>query len=168
MLENGFPAWDGQNFVNVHNYSGLLNEQAITDVADFVVNEIFDTHEFVRAPTSGSLGDGMEGGVIYSSTATGAIPPLIRVDGSNFNCVDCHGADARSGTAGVDLVTASFTHPFQWLHRVLFGAPRDINAIPDPLSPDVMPGLYEVVLTHGLHFGGPEQGAATMAHVQMQ
>lgn len=167
MLANGFNAWDGAAVINVHNYTGILTEQAITDVSDFVTNEIFDTHQFVRAPSSGALGDMMEGIAIYESVATGAIPPLITVDGMNFNCIDCHGADGRSGPAAIDLVASSFADPFQWLHRTLFGSPRSLAAFPGFVNdPAVMPGLYEVILTDGLHFGGPDQGSAVMMHVQ--
>ncbi|MDH5217437.1 MAG: hypothetical protein OEX19_07070 [Gammaproteobacteria bacterium] len=167
MLAMGFDAWNGSAVVNVHNYSGILTEQAITDVSDFVVNEIFDTHQFIRAPASGSLGDMVEGMAIYNSVATGPIPPLITVDGLNFNCVDCHGADAISGSAGIDLVASSWADPFKWLHRSLFGSPRSLATYPGYVNdPNVMPGFYEVILTDGLHFGGPEQGAAVMAHVQ--
>ncbi len=167
MLQTGFDAWDGAQVVNVHNYSALLSEQAIVDVSDFVVNEIFDTHEFVRAPASGALGDMVEGMAMYESVAVDAIPPLARVDGSNFNCVDCHGADARSGTAAIDIAIVAWSDPFRFLHRTLFGSPRSLATFPGfSVDPMVMPGLYEVILTDGLHFGGPEQGSAIMAHVQ--
>lgn len=169
LLLTGFDAWDGAGVVNVHNYSGLLSEQAIVDVSDFVVNEIFDTHEFVRAPSSGALGDMDEGMAIYNSMQTGIVPPLVRVDGSNFNCVDCHGADARSGTAAIDIVAVAWEDPFRFLHRTLFGSPRSLATFPEfTTDAAVMPGLYEVILTDGLHFGGPEQGSAVMAHVQAQ
>ncbi|MDH5259552.1 MAG: hypothetical protein OEX07_16170 [Gammaproteobacteria bacterium] len=169
MLMDGFNVWNGTTAVNVHNYTGLLSFQAMVDVSDFVVNEIFDTHVYVQAPGSGSANptthpEGME---FYNSTPVGAIPPVIRVDGSNFNCVDCHGADGLL-VPGIDLHTLAWTHPFKWLHRVNFGSPRSLQAFPDfTLDTSVHPGLYEVILTDGLHFGGPEQASALMAHVQM-
>lgn len=167
MLMTGFSAWDGTQVVNVHNYSGILTEQAMTDVADFVVNEIFDTHQYIRAPSSGGLGDHSVGSEIYNSVATGAIPPLIRVDGSNFNCVDCHGADGL-GVADIDLYALAWSNPFRWLHRVNFGSPRDLGTFPDISVEDgtVHPGLYEVILTDGLHFGGPEQASDLLAFSQ--
>ena len=168
MLMNGFDAWDGAGVVNVHNYTGLLTPQAMVDVADFVVNEIFDTHMYVQAPTSGSTNPDshMDGMAFYNSVATGAIPPVIRVDGSNFNCVDCHGADGLL-VPGIDLFTLAWTNPFQWLHRVNFGSPRSLATFPDfTLDQTVHPGLYEVVLTDGLHFGGPEQASALLAHAE--
>lgn len=169
FLFTGFDAWDGTAVVNVHNYSTLLTPQAIVDVSDFVANELYDTHMYVRAASNGSLGDHMNGMALYNSVppVNGAIPPIIRVNGANFNCVDCHGADGLL-VAGVDLYNVAWTDPFMFMHRVLFGSPRDLATFPDITAEDmtVMPGLYETVLTDGLHFGGPEQGADAMAHVQ--
>ena len=168
MLMNGFDVWDGTGVVNVHNYTGLLTMQSMVDVADFVVNEIYDTHKYVQAPSSGSAHpeSAAEGAELYSSTAVGTIPPIIRVDGSNFNCELCHGADGLL-VAGIDLHTLAWTHPFEWLHRVNFGYPRALATFPDfTLDTTVHPGLYEVVLTHGLHFGGPGEASALMAHAQ--
>ena len=168
MLMNGFDAWDGTAVVNVHNYTDLLTPQSMVDVSDFVVNEIFDTHQYIQAPSSGGLGDHMEGMDFYNSVAAaGEIPPVIRVDGSNFNCVGCHGDDGLL-VAGIDLYTLAWSQPFQWLHRVNFGSPRSLASYPDFISEDaaVHPGLYEVILTHGLHFGGPEQASALMSHAQ--
>jgi len=169
MLMNGFDAWDPNigAVVNVHNYTDLLTPQAMVDVSDFVVNEIYDTHIYIRAPSSGGLGDVTEGQAMYDSTTTTGIPAFIRVDGTNFNCLDCHGADGLMVT-GIDLNLLSWTEPFRWLHRVNFGSPRDLATFPDITAEDatVHPGLYEIILTDGLHFGGPEQAANLMAHIQ--
>lgn len=168
LLMNGFHIFDGTAVVNVHNYSTLLTEQAIVDVSDFVVNEIFDTHVYIRAPTSEGLGDITEGMEIYNSQAVaGEVPAFTRVDGSNFNCVDCHG-DTGNLVAGVDLYTLAWSNPFEWLHRVNFGSPRSLATYPDITAEDatVHPGLYEVVLTHALHFGGAEQASALLEYAQ--
>ncbi|MDH5728219.1 MAG: hypothetical protein OEZ58_04470 [Gammaproteobacteria bacterium] len=168
LLFNGFDMWDGAAVQNVHNYSALLTPQAMVDVADFVVNEIYDTHMYIRAPSSGSLGDMAEGNAVYNSLIDAAgVSPIVRVDGSGFNCVSCHGVDGL-GVAGIDLRASAWNDPFQFLHRTNFGSPRSLAAFPGfTVDVSVMPGLYELILTDGLHFGGPEQAAAAMMVVQM-
>lgn len=170
MLLNGFDIWDGTAIVNVHNYSAILTEQAIVDVADFVVNEIYDTHAVLRAPTGQALGDHIAGEEIFASPIVdGGVSPLITIDGLGFNCIKCHGDDAKSGTVGINLVTTAWEEPSMFLHRTLFGHPRDqaTHGIGFVNDPTVMPGLYEVVLTEGLHFGSPAEGSEVMSHIQM-
>jgi|GEM_PF-6882400 len=176
MLFAGFTIVDAGKVVTVHKYSTTLTPQSMVDVADFVVNETFDTHQFIRAPSSGSLGDAVAGTAIFHSPdVPGEIPPIIRMDGKNFNCEQCHGLDGKGdavispGTEKLDLNALAWADPFQFLHRTLFGKPRPLTkAITIPYTPadGVMPGLYETVLTGGLHFGGPQQGADVMRHIQ--
>ena len=173
VLFNGFNIFDGTKVVNVHNYTSMLTPQAMVDVADFVVNEIIDTHQFIRAPSSESLDTTMSGEALYKQVAQpGEIPPVIRVDGNNFSCIGCHGADGKGAATSpkakaVDLPMLAWKDPFKFLHRTLFGKPRSLNDFPGfTTSPDVMSGFYETILTDGLHFGGPEQGAATLLYIQ--
>ena len=81
----------------------------------------------------------------------------------------CHGTEAGVTTVA-ELKVLANDGPFKFMHRSNFGMPRDVIA---KTTGDfgygdltVMPGLYEVVLTDGLHFGGPEQASNTMAYVQ--
>jgi len=171
MLQGGFMLSDGSM---THDYTNILSPQAIVDVADFVVNEIYDTHEFVSAATGAGLGDMTEGGEMFNDPglpeATG-VPKFIRADGTPFNCLQCHdGTNANPNAtdlAGLKATVAA--DPFKFLHRANFGAPRDEATLGFGYGDlTVMPGLYEVVLTNGLHFGGPEQASAVMHYIIMQ
>lgn len=175
FLFTGFQIVDAAGKVTtVHDYSTMLSAQAMVDVADFVVNEIYDTHIYIRAPSSQSLGDGVSGEAIY--TSVGAVPPevinpIIKMDGSNYNCTDCHGVDGKGTnvtTKLIDLPTLAWKEPFKFLHRSLFGVPRSQAKVKDGtlLQPNYMPGLYEAVFTDGLFFGAPEHGAATLKYIQ--
>lgn len=167
MLQGGFLLGDG---TMGHDYTGILTAQAIVDVADFVVNEIYDTHEFLSAATGVGLGDAEEGAVMWMNDLlplpTG-VAAFIRADGSAFDCAQCH--DGVNTTDLPALKALANAEPFKFLHRTNFGSPRDVLALGFGYGdPTVMPGLYEVVLTDGLHFGGPEQAGAVMAYIQSQ
>lgn len=175
ILFNGFNIYDGTKVVNVHNYTTMLSPQAMVDVADFVVNEIFDTHVYIRAPSSQSLGNPDDGTAIYHSKieTLPIVSPIVRVDGNGFNCVSCHGTDGKGtgATAATpskaDLPMLAWKNPFKFMHRSLFGSPRSLAKFNGfTADPTVMPGLYETVFTDGLFFGGPEQGSATLQHIQ--
>ena len=177
FLFTGFKIVDSTGKVTtVHDYSALLTAQAMVDVADFVVNEIYDTHVYIRAPSSESLGDMTSGTALYTSAATSppGISPVIKMDGSNYNCLDCHGSDGKGLNATtpfvkvIDLPALAWQESFKFLHRSLFGTPRSLAKVKDGslTLPNYMPGFYETVLTDGLHFGGPEQGAATLKYIQ--
>jgi len=165
MLDVGFTMSDG---TVVHNYNGILTPQAMVDVADFVVNEIYDVHEVVSAARGQALGDPGEGDAMFNDSLAAlptGVPAFIRADGSAFNCAQCH--DGTVSTSVAELKVIANADPFRFIHRINFGSPRDAGAKGFGYGDNtVMPGLYEVVLTDGLHFGGPEQASATMAFVQ--
>lgn len=179
LLFNGFRILDGSNTISVHNYSALITPQAMVDVSKFVVSEIFDTHQFISAATHESLGDMGAGMELYNSpppaaAGMGGIPTVMRIDGSNFNCVVCHGSDGKGlgasnqKTTTIDLPTLAWNLPFRFLHRTLFGSPRSQILYPGfTTDSNVMPGFYETVITVDVRVGGAEEGAATMKHVQM-
>ena len=169
MLEGGFLLSDG---TTVHDYTGILDAQAMVDVADFVVNEIYDVHEVLSAATGVALGDLQEGMHLFENDLaplpTG-VPEFVRANGSAFNCLQCHdGANANpSATDLAGLKLAAAADPFKFLHRINFGAPRDEATLGFGYDdPTVMPGLYEVILTDGLHFGGPQDASAAMHFIQ--
>jgi len=171
MLQGGFMLPDG---TSAHDYTGILTPQAMVDVADFVVNEVYDTHEVLSAATGVGLGDMMEGADMWMNDLlplpTG-VPAFIRADGTAFNCLQCHdGTNANPAATDLAGLKASATaDPFRFLHRTNFGSPRNAAALGFGYGdPTVMPGLYEVVLTDGLHFGGPEQAGAAMHYIQAQ
>ena len=163
MLATGFMLSDG---TLAHNYS-FLDPQAIVDVADFVVNEIYDTHEVLSAATGVGLGDMGEGMAMWTDPGTPAgngVPLFIRADGTGFACGLCH--DGVTASDGATLKATMQADPFKFLHRSNFGLPRDVATFGFGYGDlTVMPGLYEVVLTDGLHFGGPEQAGAIMHYM---
>lgn len=171
-LMNGFDVFNGTVVSNVHNYSSVGNAdiQPIVDVADFVANELFDTHVYIKAATNGvaagfstaeakAEGQALYEGVVDMRYAN----PETATPGGLFSCVSCHGADGM-GVANVMLPLEAWNSPWRFLFRTLFGSPR---ALPSPIDdPTVMPGLYEVTLSDGLHFAGAEQGALIQAYMQ--
>jgi len=168
MLNTGFMLSDG---TIGHNYNGILTPQAMVDVADFVINEIYDVHEVLSAATNQALGDPAEGGAMFNDNLAAlptGVPAFVRADGTAFNCAQCHDGTITTDVAALKVLANA--EPFKFMHRSNFGSPRGAagKANGDFGYGDntVMPGLYEVVLTDGLHFGGPEQASATMAFVQ--
>ena len=176
LLSSGFTMWDGTKVVTAHNYSALLTPQAMVDVADFVVNEIFDTHVYISQAAKASLGSLADGEALYNSAAsTTGVHPIVKMDGTNYNCVDCHGTDGKGlgaktpadPTLKIDIAAEAWADPWKFLHRTLFGVPRSLTKYPGfTKEPSVMSGFYETVLTDGLFMGGPKQGAATLMYVQ--
>jgi len=170
MLNSGFAINNNGVPELVHNYNGILTPQAMVDVADFVVNEIYDTHQVVSAATGIGLGDMMEGNEFYNDSGVAlptGVPAYIRADGTFFNCIQCHDG-VISTLDGTALKALAMADPFKFLHRTNFGSPRDEATFGFGYqNTAVMPGLYEVVLTDGLHFGGPEQAGAIMHYIQM-
>jgi len=173
-ITEGFSIIDGGAIVNVHNYSALLTDQQRVDLADFVANETFDTHIYLKAATGGTasieFGDPVYGEELWTGMVA-PVPgdggsPLRDVRGVEFKCDTCHGADGLL-VAGKDVFAVAKTEPWRFFFRVLFGSPR-AGADPGVDDPTVMPGLYEIVQVNGLHFGGPEQGAALLGYAQSQ
>ena len=173
ILMNGINVFDGTTHINTHNYSlllGLPNVQPIVDIADFIVNEIFDPSQFVRSSTNESVLNHMSSLYIYKGAADPILEPnplAVRVNGLNFTCTECHGLTGRQ-VPGVDLYVLAWTEPYKWMHRTNFGTPRSQALVPGIIAedPTIHPGVYEVMLIKGLHFGGSRNTAQLLEYVQ--
>jgi len=173
LLMSGLNVYNGTTHVNVHNYSDFflgLDIQSMVDVADFVVNELYDVDEYVRRTNNEALLNHMPSMFIYKGSKDPILIPeplAVRLNGINFKCTDCHGIDGRL-VPGFDLYDLSWTQPYKWMHRVNFGTPRSQALYINITTQDgtIHPGVYEVILINGLHMGGSRQTAELLEYVQ--
>ncbi|MDH5257122.1 MAG: c-type cytochrome [Gammaproteobacteria bacterium] len=160
VLKNGYSAnIPGLGVTRVHDYGNKMTDHQLWNLADFAVNEIFDTHTYIRAQTGGirePQGDAVEGNEIYNGLIEAAFP-----DGRAFDCISCHGADGKLATeldgTPIDLFEMAWTMPWEFFHRTKFGSPRLPTAITG-----IMPGVLEATRTDGHKHGNHD-----VANVQL-
>lgn len=149
---------------------GLPNVQPMVDVADFIVNEIFDPGQYIRPTTNESILNHMPSMYIYKGAEDPILEPdplAVRINGVNFTCTECHGLAGRQ-VAGIDLYVKAWTEPYKWMHRTNFGTPGSQALVPGIIAEDasIHPGVYEVMLIKGLHFGSSRNTAQLLEYVQ--
>ena len=170
LLIYGINVFDGTAHVNTHNYDGILSIQAIVDVADFIVNEIFDPDQYLRTGTNESVINHMPSMFIYKGAADLVKDPdplAVRVNGIIFTCTECHGVAGRQ-VPNFDLYDLAWKDPYKWMHRTNFGTPRSQMLVPGIFSegPSIHPGVYEVMLVKDLKFGNSRNTAHLLEYVQ--
>lgn len=94
-----------------HDFSTVMDEQALTDLALFISEEIYDTTEIVNADKSPVGGNSGAGESIFSD-----------------NCTDCHGPEGLSRNFHDDaepeyVGTIGQDNPWEFLHKAHFGQP---------------------------------------------
>lgn len=95
-----------------HNFSGVLDDTQLADLAAFVKNGLVDDTEFIDMATLKVIGgDPASGQVLYAS-----------------GCAECHAADGSGQAIRYDgqdfsLVTLANTDPWRFLHKSRFGTP---------------------------------------------
>lgn len=170
ILMFGFNMFDGVSHRPVHEYALKLSIQDMVDVADFIVNEIYDARKYIRDSSNESVLNHMPSMYIYKGAEDLVLNPdplAARINGVNFTCTACHGPLGRQ-VPGIDLYVLAWTDPYKWMHRVNFGTPRSQRIFPNLMTEDmtIHPGVYEVVLIKELHFGRSRNTAELLEYVQ--
>ena len=91
-----------------HGYGELLDDQALTDVANFVVKGLVPMDS-----------------VIDRASRRVMIEPIAQSTHFSTICVNCHGADGRSMDSIPPLGDAARENPWKALHKMLNGHPGD-------------------------------------------
>ena len=92
-----------------HDFSGVLDEQSLLDLAAFISDTLVDTDALINEDKS-SMGDAASGEALYSI------------------CIGCHGPDGTTINFGsIDdpdvLGTLSNGNPWEVLHKIRYGQP---------------------------------------------
>jgi mono/diheme cytochrome c family protein/ribosomal protein L37AE/L43A len=93
-----------------HDFSAVMDEQALIDLSVFIANGLVDTDAFVNDDKS-SAGDAAQGEVSYGEV-----------------CVLCHGPEGVAiNFNGLDepeyVTTVGYGNPWEFIHKVRFGQP---------------------------------------------
>lgn len=96
-----------------HDFSAVMDEQALTDIALFLGETAFDSASFIDADKNAVGGNLENGKAIYEQ-----------------NCAFCHGADGTAlnfGTAEAPMYVGpkSLDNPWEVVHKSAYGIPGD-------------------------------------------
>ncbi|MEK6221403.1 MAG: c-type cytochrome [Chloroflexota bacterium] len=95
-----------------HDFSTLMDEQALTDIALFIAEEIVDYEEIIGEDKASLSADMATGETLYQDT-----------------CTECHGPTGlainfKSNVAGPEYIGGlSSGNPWEFLHKARFGQP---------------------------------------------
>ncbi len=108
-----------------HDFSSVMDDQALADLALFLSGYQFDSASLVGADKTAVGGDAANGKVVFED-----------------NCKDCHGAEGTgmnfADESGPEYVgTIALDNPWEFVHKARFGQPS---------APD-MPSLVDVGLS---------------------
>ncbi len=156
-LSGGTRFFDGTGMVDVHAFAEHLNDQALWDLAQFAVDGIVDTYQYIRMTGQIRNADHINGGEIYHGTS----PLMLMFNDAPFNCMMCHGMDGQGGgnpdNPTVDVFASSWQMPWRFFHKVRYGAPGT-----------AMPGLLETMPMEPGHAVELHDAADVMDYVQDQ
>jgi mono/diheme cytochrome c family protein len=91
-----------------HNYSGLLNEGDLIDLANFVSKGQVNMDDFIRRKTRKAKGDNSKHKEYYDTI-----------------CANCHGNDGMHITTIQPLGVVAHDNPWKALHKILNGHPHE-------------------------------------------
>lgn len=100
-----------------HDFSAVMDDQALTDMALFLSEAVLDSASFIDADKKAVGGDLENGKVIYDK-----------------NCASCHGADGTAlnfGDAAAPMYVGpkSLDNPWEVVHKSRFGIPGEMPAL---------------------------------------
>ena len=96
-----------------HDFSAVMDDQALTDIALFLGETAFDSASFIDADKKAVGGNLENGKAVYDK-----------------NCASCHGADGTAlnfGTADAPMYVGpkSLDNPWEVVHKAAYGIPGD-------------------------------------------
>ena len=97
-----------------HDFSAVMDEQALTDIALFIAGEIIDYAELIDGDKMAIGGDAGTGDTLYQDT-----------------CAECHGPEGTAVNFGklvndVDYISGIATgNPWEFVHKMRFGQPGE-------------------------------------------
>jgi len=94
-----------------HDFSAVMDDQSLTDLALFLSGYQFDSPAFIGADKKATSGDPANGKIIFEE-----------------NCIDCHGPEGLSINFGDDAApeyygTIASDNPWEFVHKARFGQP---------------------------------------------
>lgn len=100
-----------------HDFSAYMDDQALTDIALFLSQDLIDSASFIDADKKAVGGDLENGKLIYDQ-----------------NCASCHGADGTAlnfGDAAAPMYVGpkSLDNPWEVVHKSRYGIPGEMPAL---------------------------------------
>ncbi len=102
-----------------HDFSTVMDEQALTDMALFIAEELMDYAEVIDADKAAIGGDVAEGKVLFQES-----------------CADCHGPegtaiDFKANVLKTETISAIANgNPWEFFHKMRFGQPSESDMPP--------------------------------------
>jgi len=149
-LKHGYVVLDAGQAIRVHQFGNWLQEVQLWSLAEFIMNGMVDTSNFIRRLGTAYLGDSTAGQAIYQGAS------LATVDGSAFDCLSCHGSDGQS-VSSVNVFDTAWQNPWRFFHKVRFGA-----------AGTPMPGVMDVIFTDNNHHGNNHDAVDILSFAQTQ